>query len=83
MPYLTPEARRPLARAVSDLEGLIFKPGDLAYVIYVLLLHLCQDQHYEQIAAWRGAAQDAITEHYRRFVAHYEDGKIVDNGDIL
>jgi len=83
MPYITLEARRPLAKAVSDLEDLIFKPGDLAYVIYSLLLHLCKDQPYEQIAAWRGAAQDAIAEHYRRFVAHYEDSKIVDNGDIL
>jgi hypothetical protein len=82
MPYIKPEARRPLDNIVADMDTLIYAPGDLAYVLYSFLLHQSKDSHFAQIAAWRGAVECALQEHYRRFMSQFENAKIRENGDI-
>lgn len=81
MPYISRESR-PLLEPTSQREAR--KPGELNFQV-TRLCHRYIQTHglsYENINAAVGALECAKLELYRRLAAPYEDGKILENGDI-
>lgn len=79
MPYV-PQKRRTALRQ----EGSANDAGELNYQITRLLVNYTQ-QHtlkYKTINDVLGALDGAAREYYRRVAEPYEDGKIVENGDV-
>lgn len=80
MPYV-PQKRRGALRQ----EGKANDAGELNYQITRLLVNYTQ-QHtlkYKTINDVMGALEGAKAEYYRRVAAPYEDGKIIENGDVF
>ena len=79
MPYITQKRRKALhGRAKPD------NPGDLNYLITDLIGKYCEKWglSYIIINDVIGALECAKMEFYRRMVGPYEEGRIMDNGDI-
>ncbi len=87
MPYIPPSRRQGLEHIVDEIRDspLINTPGDLNYLISCLckrFIELEGGTSYHTINSAIGALECAKLELYRRIAAPYEDGKIIDNGDI-
>lgn len=96
MPYIKPNQRDQLDRAIEDLMIAIIKltdddklivagPGVYNYVI-TTLLNKAYDMRmypsYDKANTVMGILESAKQEYYRRVVASYEDQKIDENGDV-
>lgn len=81
MPYIHHEQRQPLDQLLYGLEPQT--PGDLAYVIYRLMLRYWQKKPgYARWAELRGVVDDQVDEFRRRVINDYEDRKRQENGDV-
>jgi hypothetical protein len=97
MPYITPLQREVLdpaltgvlaalgqARASGDIPASGVD-GALNYII-TRLLHdaygVKASPHYQDFNSAIGVLESVKLELYRRYAAPYEDGKIMDNGDV-
>jgi hypothetical protein len=79
MPYIT-QSRRVILDANPSL---VQAPGELNYVITKVALRYFKDKPgYTTYNAIVGALECAKLELYRRVVAHYEDHKLADTGDV-
>lgn len=96
MPYIAQPARNELdahINAISDIISSQVKDkvdiaGILNYCITRLILRSFRLCFGAQIRYWmspmiRGVLQDVGDEFYYRKMRKYEDGKIVENGDVL
>ncbi len=87
MPYLREGDKETLN--MTPLEEIFVTkghaiPGDLTYAIYKLLIDYARhEQCFAKFAEALGAVEAAKLEFYRRHVAHYEDKKIEENGDVV
>jgi len=87
MPYIKPERRPRLDRIVDEvLEVIGGTPseewdGQLNYLITRILKNLYKPSYlnYERVM---GLLECIQHEFYRRFIASYEDGKILEYGDM-
>lgn len=85
MPYIKQEDRVRLLETTVIDKAEINNPGDLNYLITVLINRYLQ-QHglrYQQINDVVGALEGAKLEFYRKVAAPYEDKKIKENGEVL
>lgn len=84
MPYVSKEKRKTLAEVVQAGHAQIVEPGDLNYVVSLLMFGLMRrlGHNYSSMNAVLGAVEAAKFEFYRRVVGPYEDLKARDNGDI-
>lgn len=80
MPYITIERR-----LVLNSGGVPKDPGELNYVLtkmvhkYLVTGEKINYQRYNDII---GALESCKLELYRRFVADYEEEKMIENGDV-
>ena len=97
MPYITPLQREVLEPALTGMLAALGQArasgdipasgvdGALNYII-TRLLHdaygVKASPHYQDFNAALGVLESVKLELYRRYVAPYEDGKILDNGDV-
>jgi len=86
MPYIKKENRTKFDIQKLQKTGLTCEnAGDLNYVLTVIILSylnkkgLARYQDYNDVL---GVLTAIIQELYRRYVAPYEDKKIVENGDV-
>ncbi len=78
MPYIPAEQRTQLA-----YHPVPENPGQLNYLFTRLVIdYLAVNKSYQDINDVVGALECAKLEVYRRVAAPYEDGKIVQNGDV-
>ncbi|MDD2711237.1 MAG: hypothetical protein PHV34_24945 [Verrucomicrobiae bacterium] len=87
MPYIKPENRKPYDPLINELVAELKKhgsqAGDLNYVFSRVAKALLQaNLRYDEANKLIGAIECVKLELYRRAIAPYEDGKIVENGDI-
>jgi hypothetical protein len=97
MPYIPPRQRQILQPGLTSLVDALGQArasgdipasgtdGALNYII-TRLLHeaygVKASPHYQDFNAAIGVLESVKLELYRRYTAPYEDGKIVDNGDV-
>lgn len=83
MPYIEKRERVALDLAINELRStLSFRGrGSLNYVI-TRLVDPGLDVGYSAYEAALGTLEAVKLELYRRRIAHYEDTKIKDNGDV-
>ena len=83
MPYIKPE-RRPAMDEIVDLmiKHGVKADGDLNYVLFKLCKHTVSFS-YNNLKNFRGELHECADEIKRRFMDGYEDGKIVENGDVV
>jgi hypothetical protein len=78
MPYIAPARRERIAAGDRPRNS-----GELNYVISMAVKDfLSVGYGYSDINDAIGALEGAKLELYRRIAAPYEDGKVVENGDI-
>ena len=91
MPYINPNGREE-----TEIEGP-FEPGDLAYILWLDVLHwMTEGQpavaarqtgktawNYTNMSQVVGVLETVKLEFVRRFLEGYEDEKIQDNGDVM
>lgn len=79
MPYVSKESRRNHECGLPPQTA-----GELNYAISKLLIQYVWPSNvsYQSINDVLGALEGAKLEFYRRFAAHYETGKMLENGDI-
>jgi uncharacterized protein DUF6899 len=79
MPYIKKEQRQKLASGQRPSD-----PGELNYTITRLLLTYLKDKgkSYASFNEIMGVLSCVGQEFYRRWVAPYEDQKILENGDV-
>jgi hypothetical protein len=85
MPYIKDKDKREMSDAINDLRIRIESKGDLNYAICELVGRLILDGEkisYTKMSEWISGVHDAETELNRRLLAHYEDLKIIENGDV-
>jgi hypothetical protein len=83
MPYILQERREVLDKYLYGLPAEIGSAGDLAYVIYRLMLGYWRAApSYTRWAELRGIVDDQVDEFRRRVVGPYEDDKRRINGDV-
>jgi len=90
MPYISPDDRRQYESAlnliINRLSQRDFKPGDITYVLYSILVRVARELEHEQgyagMSRVRASVQDAADEFYRVEMAPYEDQKIRENGAV-
>lgn len=84
MPYIDAERRETFDDAVDDIAAEVESPGELNYIITRLLLRVLQESeaNYGVYNAFLGVLTAVQLELYRRWIAVYEDEKIIENGDI-
>jgi len=80
MPYIKEESRPKLDRIVEQLPEEL-KAGELNYFITKTLL-ATKPQSYTDYNALVGVLECVKLEFYRRAISTYEDGKMVENGDV-
>jgi len=87
MPYIKQENRPTMNKVVDALkEANVQVNGDLNYIIF----KFCKDtigpvtdeQSYNRYKNFRGELMEIRDEIGRRFLAPYEDQKIIENGDV-
>lgn len=81
MPYIKQEDRDKYSREWPDT---IDSAGELNYLLTSLICTYMDDKvnNYACFNAVVGALESCKLEFYRRVVAHYEDKKILENGDV-
>jgi hypothetical protein len=78
MPYITKEARAEIKKGREPRTV-----GELNYCITQLLINYCHiNTKYSDFNDVVGAVELAKAEFIRRMVNPYEEGKIVENGDV-
>jgi hypothetical protein len=83
MPYIRQERREVLDKYLYGLPAEIGSAGDLAYVLYRLMLSYWRAApSYARWAELRGIVDDHVDEFRRRVVEEYENRKIGENGDV-
>ena len=95
MPYIKPEQRVPLDRIIEELchsilntdkhtdAEVMLSLGKLNYTITRICgILIGSDLSYKKIAMITGVLENVKQEFYRRVANAYEDGKIVQNGDV-
>ena len=89
MPYIKPEDRPTIDDHMKRLEQHLKTPGDVNYAISKLMNDILRDRlvwrgkwGYADLNELIGALECAKLELYRRVAAPYEDGKILQNGDV-
>lgn len=85
MPYIKDKEKREMSDAINDLKIWIASKGDLNYAICELVGSLILDDEkisYTQMSNWISGVHDAEVELNRRLLSHYEDLKIIENGDV-
>lgn len=83
MPYITQPRRDHIDPMMYGLSERIETPGDLAYVVYRLMLHYWRRApSFARWAEMRGAVGDMADEFRRRVICEYEDQKMKENGDV-
>jgi hypothetical protein len=87
MPYIKQEDRDGydefLNAHIEDLEENGFPAGDVTYSVYKIVTQWFKNKpKYQTICEIRGMLAGVLSEFDRRFAFHYEDGKIVENGDV-
>jgi hypothetical protein len=85
MPYIKDKDKREMSDAINDLRIRIESKGDLNYAICELVGRLILDGEkisYTKMSEWISGVHDAEVELNRRLLAHYEDLKIEENGDV-
>ena len=91
MPYIREEDRKKFDKEINILfekltkfktpEG--FSPGELNYIISSLTWKIFDKfKSYKMANNLIGALECVKLEIYRRQIGHYEDGKLLENGDI-
>lgn len=80
MPYINPNRRLELI----DLAEVAEVAGELNFQITQLIKNYWEysGRNYQAINDIVGVLEGAKLEFYRRIVSKYEDGKIIENGDI-
>lgn len=79
MPYLDEHRKGQLDRGSAPVT-----PGDLTYIFTREAVAYLGDKYgFSDLAEAIAALECAKLELYRRLAAPYEDGKIVDNGDVF
>lgn len=85
MPYIKQADRNALEADGTERGGRrADNAGELNYVFTLYALDYIERKgaSYQHINDVIGALEGAKLEFYRRFAAHYEDAKIVENGDL-
>lgn len=84
MPYIKPDRRPAFDQAIKALADEVQNEGEMNYVMYKLATLVIDrmGESYANLAMCSSAMEHAKLEWYRRRLAPYEDGKIVENGDI-
>lgn len=85
MPYIKQEQRDKLDHIKRTIDLLeIQNPGDLNYLITSLIKSYIDQrpESYQYYNDVMGALEGAKLEVYRRSISKYEDGKIIENGDV-
>ena len=79
MPYITPAARTAI-----DGGAVPRTVGELTYALTCLIVEYVEVKgvRFDTFADVLAALNATAHEFYRRKVAPYEDGKIVENGDV-
>lgn len=81
MPYIPQTRREHLDKFLYGLEPET--AGDLAYVVYRLMLRYWQKKpDYARWAKLRGVVNDQVDEFRRRVINDYEGRKRQENGDV-
>lgn len=85
MPYIKQEDRKRLDAFIDALANQLAasKPGEFNYVITRLIaFRMAENPSYTEANAMIGMLECVKQEFYRRLVMKYEDGKMVENGDV-
>lgn len=83
MPYIEPKLRRDWDAWLSKAPHKVVSEGELNYIITRVILQLFPpSRSYHTYNALIGVLECVKLELYRRLIAPYEDGKIVENGDV-
>jgi hypothetical protein len=95
MPYINEVARKNLYPFLDDLVDFLESPwtvttvGDLTFIFYSLAKAFVTGRvtregqvSYQNYADLIAALENTKLETYRRQIAHYEDLKITENGDV-
>ena len=84
MPYIEGNLRTAFDPWLDKLDGKIWSPGELNYVITRLIDDFLDSAPtYETYNAAVGVLACAQAELYRRRVVPYEDKKCLENGDVF
>lgn len=88
MPYIKPEHRYDFDKYLVGSPASVhpITPGELNYVFTKIILQYLANQggiSYTNINEVVGVLECCKLELYRRLAAKYEDGKIVENGDVF
>jgi len=85
MPYIKIEDRRRLNRLLEGFEDAIQEPGELTYVITIIIMKYLYERprNFTVLNEIIGVLDNVKNEFYRRVVAPYEDQKIRENGDVF
>ena len=80
MPYIKSERRH----AIDVMDETPQTSGELNYAVTNLIVRYLKlkGKSYATFNDISGALTEALAEFRRRIVAPYEDGKILDNGDV-
>ena len=85
MPYIKQSERLDIDFCLSDIEECLNSTGELNYAITRLLLKYVERMggpSYSVYNAANGTLGNVDKEFYRRYVAPYEDKKMLENGDL-
>lgn len=88
MPYIKPNDRSHYEPAINLLVNRLaerdFPAGDINFVITTILKSIMRHRRksYAEYNALIGVLECVKQEFYRRDVVPYEEGKIIENGDI-
>ena len=82
MPYVKQERRHDLDLVVNLMDEIeVAADGDLNYILYAFCKrHITPG--YGNYKNYMGELNEAAEEIRRRLLAPYEDGKILENGDV-
>ena len=95
MPYIKEEARFELNECIDNVvqcighgnklsdNDLLVVAGEINYVLTRIITKLIGSPSYSKIAIASGVLDNVKQEFYRRYVATYENDKILENGDIV
>jgi len=85
MPYIKDKEKHEISDTIDNLKMWILSKGDLNYAICELVGSLILDGEkisYTEISNWISGVHDAEVELNRRLLSHYENLKIIENGDV-
>ena len=81
MPYIKQSERPNLDVIARSMKLHIKKRGQLNYLLFKYGTLI--EPSYASYSAFMGELDTFMREFYRRVIRPYEDGKILDNGDVV